>query len=218
VAAPVFEEGKDGWLQGRVAFTTQDVLSNTECSALINHAESLGFEKALLNVGYGRQILDEDTRKSQRLIIDSTVLAEAVWARIEHLVPARIASKRANGRDLVVVGLNERLRLLKYLPGDVFQPHCDGCFARGDEFSVLTLQLYLNECEDGGETTMWSNEAMWRDKDDKPSEEDAAHAERRVVCRPGQALVFSHRIWHEGSVVKKGVKYVIRTDVMYKYE
>ncbi|KAJ3230308.1 hypothetical protein HDU81_004609 [Chytriomyces hyalinus] len=200
-SVPVFNPGSDGWLKDRMAFTVGNVLTASECASLISAAESIGFEKALLNIGYGVQVLDEEARKSQRCIVDSIPLAEAIWTRVKHLIPQTIYSRSRD--DIVAVGLNERLRILKYLPRDAFQAHCDGRFARGDEFSVLTLQLYLNECEEGGATTMWSDGY------------GAAQIERKVECSTGQALVFSHRIMHEGSLVTKGVKYVIRTDIMY---
>jgi len=37
-----------------------------------------------------------------------------------------------------------------------------------------------------------------------------------VVPRTGMALVFYHKMLHEGAVVLKGRKYVLRTDVMYR--
>ena len=36
-----------------------------------------------------------------------------------------------------------------------------------------------------------------------------------VMCIPGMVLVFDHGIMHEGSELKKGRKYCVRTDVMY---
>jgi hypothetical protein len=65
-----------------------------------------------------------------------------------------------------------------------------------------TIQLYLNEGYEGGETTFVSFES--------PS--------KNVSCKPrtGMVLVFEHRISHEGSKLKKGRKYAVRTDVMYR--
>jgi hypothetical protein len=37
-----------------------------------------------------------------------------------------------------------------------------------------------------------------------------------VVPRTGMALLFQHRVWHEGCEVTSGVKYVLRSDVMYR--
>jgi hypothetical protein len=36
-----------------------------------------------------------------------------------------------------------------------------------------------------------------------------------VVPKAGMALLFQHRILHEGAIVTSGVKYVLRSDVMY---
>ena len=57
--------------------------------------------------------------------------------------------------------------------------------------------LYLDEGFAGGATTFLD----W---------------ERVVVPRTGAALVFQHFLLHEGSVVEAGVKYVLRTDAMYR--
>ena len=38
---------------------------------------------------------------------------------------------------------------------------------------------------------------------------------RAVQGQPGTALVFEHGLIHEGGEVTEGVKYVLRSDVMY---
>ncbi len=42
------------------------------------------------------------------------------------------------------------------------------------------------------------------------------HLEKRIEPRAGMALFFQHRLLHEGSEVTDGVKYVLRSDVMYR--
>ena len=37
-----------------------------------------------------------------------------------------------------------------------------------------------------------------------------------VVPRRGLCLVFDHRLLHEGALLLKGVKYAVRTDVMFE--
>ena len=55
------------------------------------------------------------------------------------------------------MGLNERLRFLRYDPGQYFLQHPDGHFSRGRrERSFITLLLYLNEGYVGGHTTIWN--------------------------------------------------------------
>ena len=36
------------------------------------------------------------------------------------------------------------------------------------------------------------------------------------VPKSGSVLVFDHELFHEGALLKEGVKYAIRTDVMYR--
>ena len=55
--------------------------------------------------------------------------------------------------------------------------------------------IYLNEEFEGGET-----------KFDKFS----------IIPKTGMALVFPHHLLHQGNSVVSGVKYVLRTDVMYE--
>lgn len=71
----------------------------------------------------------------------------------------------------------------------------DGAFARSDR-GLLTLMIYLNEGFAGGSTRFHD----W-DID--------------VVPRTGMALLFQHRVLHEGCVIEAGVKYALRSDVMY---
>ena len=40
----------------------------------------------------------------------------------------------------------------------------------------------------------------------------------RVYPVEGMALCFQHQMSHEGATVTRGLKYVLRTDVMYQFE
>lgn len=178
----------------RLAFVLHNVLSPEECKELIKETEEKGYEQALLNVGGGHQILMTDVRNSDRCIIDSTEMADKIWQRIKSHIPEQ-------WKGCHVIGLNERLRFLRYDPGQYFKPHMDGSYIRDNgEQSFITLQVYLNEGFKGGGTTFMS----------------LGGAERvEVVPKTGSALIFQHNIYHEGSKLKKGRKYAVRTDVMY---
>ncbi|KAK3250043.1 hypothetical protein CYMTET_40544 [Cymbomonas tetramitiformis] len=184
---------------GKFAFTLDGVLSQQECSSLVSRSESVGYEQALLNVGFGKQVLDTDTRKSSRCIIDDVDLAQKLFERVREFLPSSW-----KGKD--IQGLNERLRFLRYAPGDYFAPHFDGCYIRPQghpralDQSILTIQFYLNGDFSGGETNFFNRQ-------------DALTA--AVRPEPGKVLVFQHDILHEGALLSDGTKYVIRTDVMY---
>lgn len=181
------------------AFTIDNVCSPEECAALIELSEKEGdYEQARITLASGEQKLVPNVRNSTRYMRDDRQLSFMLWSRIKHLVPATWGEDK-----LPSVGLNERLRFLRYDPGEKFKPHFDGEYQRpdGSETSYVTIQLYLNEGFVGGETTFlsFSGETIVK-----------------VVPKIGRVLVFEHMLYHEGSEVISGRKYVIRTDVMYK--
>lgn len=92
------------------------------------------------------------------------------------------------------------LRVSKYLPGGSFRPHTDTTYAES-QFSVGfdTILVYLNEDMEGGHTELLTPEGSWVS----------------VQPKPGRALVFHHMTLHAGEEVTKGLKYVVRTEVVY---
>ncbi|CAG8560436.1 16878_t:CDS:1, partial [Racocetra fulgida] len=133
------------------AFTIDNVCTPEECDALIKLSETDGYEAALVNIGGGQQQLMTDVRKSSRYIRDDVKLASDLWSRISKFVPATWSKE-----SFPVIGLNERLRFLRYDPGERFKPHQDGPYQRpdGSETTFVTVQLYLNdEGLEGGETS-----------------------------------------------------------------
>lgn len=168
-------------------FTIDAVLSEDECRTAIARAESNGFEIATINAWDGPRV-DTNTRNNDRVIIDDVAFAHEMWARVaEHMPSFR------SGRQ--VRGLNERFRFYRYMPGQRFAWHSDGPFARGNgEISLLTFMIYLNDGYRGGATRF---------------------EELSVEGKRGMALVFDHGLIHEGAEVTAGVKYVLRSDVMY---
>ncbi len=109
--------------------------------------------------------------------------------------------------DREVVGVNERLRFLRYDPGQEFKRHYDGIFRRddGSEISVITIQIYLKGGSSlvGGGTKLCKNKFVAQDMDVHPE--------------PGRVLLFQHaRILYSGEPVIEGRKYTIRSDIMYR--
>jgi len=197
-----------------------DVFTPEECQYLIDASEqSELYEQAKINIGGGREMLLTDTRNSDRAIVDSPQFAELLWQRIMSKVEddPRLTELEsiAPGANMFAVGLNERMRFLRYDSGAFFAAHFDGCYKRGPldksgqarqgERSFVTCQLYLNDGEQdfqGGATSFLS---MHGDTEERVE----------VVPKPGRVLLFQHGLYHEGSCVTAGRKYCIRTDVMY---
>jgi len=195
------------------AVVIHNVLKADECESMINRAEEVGFDQALIN-NNGRQVLNQDVRSCQRCMIDDEVVADALYQRIINALQGTDLEKKVKtapwlnqgeGEPIEAVGLNERLRFLKYGQGNFFGPHKDIRYVRGiecgdraGETSHVTVQLYLNDKFKGGTTRFLAGK---RYLDVKP--------------RAGSVLIFDHELLHEGSEVTSGRKYSVRSDIMY---
>ncbi|KAL7529704.1 hypothetical protein ACHAXR_003106 [Thalassiosira sp. AJA248-18] len=217
----------------RFALVIQNLLTAEECANLIRRSEDEGYDDALIQGPGGKQILRQDIRSCGRCIIDDIRLADAIYVRILNALrgteleekimhaPWITASKRSSsstspsggGNDnndaeeetISAVGLNERMRFLRYEPGHFFAPHQDLRFVRGPdsgdragETSHITVQLYLNDKFKGGTTRFLCGKRYY---DVKP--------------KTGSVLIFDHNLLHEGSRVTGGMKYSVRTDIMF---
>lgn len=183
------------------AKVVRSVLSEENCAALLSKVNAKGFTPALLNVGMGQQQLRPEVRDGHRVIVDSPCFAS--WL-LEVLRP-HLPEQLPDGSRLE--GLNERLRFLCYTPGQSFDEHFDGMYRRphghpkaGDR-SVITVQLYLNDVPEelGGATTF------------DPSRAEAIGYQPEA----GSVLLFTQNLSHEGSLLRNGLKYTLRTEVMY---
>lgn len=173
-----------------VVFTVADVMSSAECAAMIARIEELKPTPAPISAA-GGFVMRPDIRNNTRVMFDDHALAAVLMSRLEGQLPARL-------RDRRLCGVNERFRCYRYQPGQRFAPHYDGCFERSAvERSELTLMIYLNDTMLGGATVFHDDGVV-------------------VVPCTGTALVFRHAILHEGATVESGVKYVLRSDVMYR--
>jgi hypothetical protein len=115
----------------------------------------------------------------------------------------------------------DRLRFYKYEKGEEYPEHFDGSYKRdvtlenGDQLrqhSFLTLLLYLNDDFEGGHTRFFPDRQHCRFLRDREIKEPT----HEVTPARGTALVNIHPILHEGSEVSRGVKYVLRTDILYQ--
>ena len=173
-----------------LSFTIDGVLSPGECAALIARIEAAGPRIAPVSYPEG-PVVDLGVRNNTRVMFDDPELAALLYARVASRLPATISGGE-------VVGANERLRCYRYEPGQRFAPHTDGAFVRDAlERSKLTFIVYLNEAFTGGATAMLDLDEV-------------------IVPRTGRALLFQHALLHEGCEVTSGVKYAVRSDIMYR--
>jgi hypothetical protein len=89
------------------------------------------WERAMVNIGGGRQRIDEDTRNCGRIIWDSPEIVAKIWARVEASVPElqrlenwpKVTGNGPTRRNEVwnLTRCNERMRFLKYSKGEYFK-------------------------------------------------------------------------------------------------
>ncbi|NNP76618.1 hypothetical protein A7P54_09300 [Acinetobacter sp. Ac_3412] len=177
------------------------MFSNAECNSFIELSNQYHYETADISINSARQV-QTNIRNNQRVIYDSTELADTLYSKLKPSLPERL-----NGWE--ISGLNERFRFYRYESGETFKPHFDGIYEVNDRYrSQLTLLIYLSEDFIGGETIFYRNSGML-----KPCKETQT---ANIQPKLGQILVFEHQQLHEGAPVISGQKYVLRTDVMYR--
>lgn len=168
-------------------FVIRNLWSPIKCQDFIEKSEKEGFKEALVSTANGIKRMDE-FRNNDRLFWEDEGLAELIWNEIEEYVPVDLGEYQA-------IGLNELFRFYRYDINQHFNWHYDAPYQRNqNERSFYTFIIYLNENFEGGET---------------------AFDRFEVKPKIGDAIIFSQELEHAGLPIKKGRKYILRTDIMY---
>ncbi|QHT65891.1 oxidoreductase, 2OG-Fe(II) oxygenase [Rhodocytophaga rosea] len=169
-------------------FTVENFLSKEECEHYISLSEEVGYEIAKVNTESGQRVLTQ-VRNNNRVLYNNEALAQLLWEKAKPFIPEKIGNSTA-------IGFNELFRFYRYEPGQQFRGHFDQSYIRNaEEVSFVTFMIYLNDDFEGGETTF---QDFW------------------IEPKQGMALIFFHDLYHSGREVSRGIKYVLRTDVMYR--
>ena len=130
-------------------------------------------------------------RDQDRVIKDDPAIAEELFRRLYHHLPKQI-------NTLKLVGLNERLRMYRYRRGQKFEPHMDHWYHPSEnQITLHTVLVYFNDDFEGGETRFQEQ------------------IEQTITPKRGTVAIFQHKIRHEGCPVRRGIKYAMRSDVIY---
>lgn len=247
-----FENSKLNEYKKCYAVVLDNVLTEAECDQIVNYAEMSkgahigkedepednGWEPALVNAGRNHEILVTEYRNSDRIIWDEQEVTRRLWQRVlqgegmkeyfstlygGQYIPAIGTFRNGEKWKITEYGLNERMRFLRYGPGQFFKEHCDGTYETpdGSQRSFFTFHLYLND----------SAQALGIEKGAKEDTPDLLHGgattfhstdmKHRIDVDPkiGRILIFQHRrLLHSGDLVTQGVKYTMRTDLMFEHE
>lgn len=169
-------------------FIIENLLTNEECEHYIELTKDKVFEEAKINI-IGQQMMNKGVRNNHRLMILDNKLAKNLYQKTVEFLPQA-------HEDYNILDFNEMFRIYTYSSGQRFRMHKDGSYIRNEnEKSFYTFLIYLNDDFEGGETGF---ENLFT-----------------VTPKKGSALIFYHPLIHEGKTVIYGLKYVLRTDVMY---
>ncbi|CAE8698676.1 unnamed protein product, partial [Polarella glacialis] len=173
-----------------------------------------------------------DSQHHRAVHVPQAALA-VLCERLRSLLPATAGPSCAAKLEVPGREISTFLRCYRYLPGDMSRPHWDRSFCLCEHtpnvlssFSAFSVLLYVSDEFEGGETTFFES-----DPDIPVSNKGLTpHCDRsslvvatQVKPRAGDALVFPHGLHpgchpsplHEGSLVGRGEKLLVRTDVMF---
>ncbi|KAF2657633.1 hypothetical protein K491DRAFT_594626 [Lophiostoma macrostomum CBS 122681] len=163
---------------------------------------------------------------------DQQELVAKIWKRMEGFVPE--LHHRFDGagdvleRRMKMTRLNERMGFLKYEEGEHFEgklkiidviwlldlqysahPDCYYQTEDGRERSYITVLLFLNDQAIAPGESEFVGGAITFHSQDMESKLD-------IAPKTGRLLLFEQEhLLHSGQQVSKGVKYAMRTDLMY---
>jgi len=162
-----------------------NLFTSEECQNLIEKVEN----------DYIWEHVDRGIAKYERVIMKDKKLAGELFEKIKYELPQQFKGMR-------IIGLNDHFRFSKYFPGNSFGIHRDSINVdeQGNR-AVMTLNIFLNDVEEGGGTIFYYDNS-------------GQQVMKNVRPTAGAGALFFNQIYHEGELVKRGYKYLIRTDVM----
>lgn len=195
-------------------FVLYNLFTNNECDQLIKSGEDYGF----LDLA---NRYSQNYRNNQRIINYNDKLKQVLLQRITNYVdneleiinkhPTITTTFYTSGK-WIIDNLNDTFRLCKYNPTNYFKRHYDEGFHPDptSHRSLKTCMLYLNEDFDGGETIFYFDEL----RDIFKLNDESSLIKLKPML--GMCIIFNQNILHEGATVTSGLKYFIRTDILYK--
>jgi hypothetical protein len=182
-------------IPNKILLSLDNVYNKDECNQLIQLSEKTGYEKASLYTDNNGIQHYNDGRDSLRCIIDDINLANDLEKRIKDIIP-----KIYN--NMLFHSINERFRFLKYDGHGHFSRHSDAKYKTNKTISFITVLIYLNEDYEDGFTKFYSS----------PYDSEGF----TLIPKTGMVCLMDQTIGHEVPELKSGIKYVIRTELMYE--
>jgi len=171
-------------------WTVPDALSADQCAHYIARFHAATPEQAPVITKNGVEV-DLAVRNNARVMWDDADEANRLAERVRSTISP-------TWNDEAFVGGNPRLRVYRYEAGEHHSAHWDTVVELPDQTSSrVTLVFYLNDGFAGGET-------------------EFPELKKTITPVRGTALLFQHRVLHAARGVTAGVKYALRTDLLYR--
>lgn len=163
-------------------------------------------------------------------VFEHSPTLERIWNRMHPILLPHIAPFIENTNCGPPRGLNPRLRVLRYdaIDKDIFQPHFDATTKVNNLTSLLTVLIYLNDGNgidfDGGETYYLDYHTSTATNQPRNTNTNSCYASSsssastKITPKTGTAVIFEHNLYHSSVPLIFGIKYVLRTDILFEYD
>jgi hypothetical protein len=217
-------------------FTLDGVIKSIECGAIIAKADTKGWNTSSPSGGGHGRTGREDPRTNKFCVFYDSKLSNRLWDEVKNSLPPDLTFIKQNvyfnsvskGAEWTPAFVYDKIRIYKYDVGDSFPEHIDykvkrTVFRNGREYiqqSFLTLLVYLNDDFEGGETGYWTDHNGIHCRFIRAEEKLGCNKNHQIVITPktGMAVVQDQNILHEGLPTTKGIKYILRTDIIHERE
>ncbi len=202
-------------------FQLFNVLSREECQHFIDITENLGYLEDA-PVSLTRKVRHND---NVTWVVDETTDA-LLWQRSREA----LAGIEGLYEGKSPVGINARFRFYRYQQDDFFKVHTDGAWpgsrvvdeslihnAYADRYSQMTYLILLSDDFEGGSTQFWVD----KENPALPARNERNAVKVNIRTPAGSVLCFPHgyhpmHCLHSSEVVTKGIKYIVRTDLLFE--
>eukprot|EP00112_Aurelia_sp_Birch-Aquarium-sp1_P025325 Seg837.2 transcript_id=Seg837.2/GoldUCD/mRNA.D3Y31 product="hypothetical protein" protein_id=Seg837.2/GoldUCD/D3Y31 len=213
--------------------TVDNVLNPEQCKEIITNSKQENFKSMLEKYRYCQ-------RNNSRVLILDDEFSSTLWETLEPAVNAILTENNiptqplgfdVSRGDWKLHSLNSGFRINKYTAEEkqFFSAHKDAQYCpSGDRRSLSTVLVFLNGDFEGGLTKFYfpkrSDEEILSKgicKDKTVDEEirnfgglEEGYNSFTITPSVGKAVIFSHNILHESTLLEKKTKYILKTDVM----
>jgi len=185
------------FLYNNFMMSCDNFFQSEECKKWIEYAENIGFQ-----LQFHEATKDIAYRNNYRLQFNDDNLANNIFQRISDILPDNINiidNKKA-------VTCSPNIRIYKYIKNQAFGCHIDESNNINHLISKCTVLIYLNDIYKGGKTIFYSGTIK---------KKKLLH---EIIPIEGRLLIHGHGhrcLLHEGEIIEEGIKYVLRTDILY---